>query len=135
MGVAFGFMFGALERPLHVENMKTREVLLHGVRTMGSKGYHLGKSFAVMGAIFSGAECVVEKVRSVGLGPSCAIYFRTMSSHIQCHARFFLPGSSQARHLQLPRSRMRHWWCHISIRGPPSCMCRVCGIRRLLSCH
>lgn len=68
MGVAFGFMFGALERPLHVENMKTREVLLHGVRTMGSKGYHLGKSFAVMGAIFSGAECVIEKVRrSVGL--------------------------------------------------------------------
>lgn len=64
MGVLMGALFGALEQPLHQETMTTREVLLHGVRTMGSRSYHMAKTFAVMGAIFSGAECVVEKARA-----------------------------------------------------------------------
>eukprot|EP00897_Mesotaenium_endlicherianum_P011080 jgi/Mesen1/9/ME1041005C03906 len=62
MGVLMGLLFGALEQPLHAEEMTTRQILVHGARTMGSRSWHMGKTFAVMGAIFSGAECVVEKV-------------------------------------------------------------------------
>jgi import inner membrane translocase subunit TIM22 len=42
--------------------MTARQQFVHAARTMGSRSMHMAKTFAVMGAIFSGTECLVEKV-------------------------------------------------------------------------
>lgn len=57
-----GMLFGALEQPLNVEEMTLRQQLTYGIKSMGSRSWHMAKTFAVMGAIFSISECVVEKV-------------------------------------------------------------------------
>lgn len=57
-----GLLFGALEQPLNVEEMTLRQQLTYGIKSMGSRSWHMAKTFAVMGAIFSLSECVVEKV-------------------------------------------------------------------------
>ncbi|KAG6549744.1 hypothetical protein Mapa_008724 [Marchantia paleacea] len=63
MGILMGGLFGALEVPLHTETMTTKQQILYQARAMGSKSKSMAKAFAVMGAIFSGVECVVEKER------------------------------------------------------------------------
>ena len=62
MGVFMGMLFGALETPLHGDTMTARQHFVHAARTMGSKSVQMAKTFAVMGAIFSGTECLIEKV-------------------------------------------------------------------------
>ena len=62
MGVFMGMLFGALETPLHGDTMTARQHFVHAARTMGSKSMQMAKTFAVMGAIFSGTECLIEKV-------------------------------------------------------------------------
>lgn len=57
-----GMMFGALEQPVHVEDMSVRKQIVYGFKQMGSKSYHMAKAFAVMGAVFAVSECMVEKV-------------------------------------------------------------------------
>ncbi|GJP56505.1 hypothetical protein CLOM_g15570 [Closterium sp. NIES-68] len=64
MGVMMGLLFGALDQPLHVEDMSTRQQLVHGFKQMAQRSWHTGKTFAVMGAIFSASECVAEKARA-----------------------------------------------------------------------
>ncbi len=64
MGVFMGMLFGALDTPLHAETMTARQQFVHAARTMGSRSMHMAKTFAIMGAIFSGTECLVEKVSS-----------------------------------------------------------------------
>lgn len=63
-GVFFGMLFGSLEQPMNVEQMSTKQVLIQGAKTMGSKSYSMGKTFAVMGAIYAGSECMIEKARA-----------------------------------------------------------------------
>ena len=62
MGVMMGLLFGALDQPLNAEELTLRQQLTHGARQMVSRSWHMAKAFAVMGAIFSAAECTVEKV-------------------------------------------------------------------------
>lgn len=62
MGVFMGMLFGALDTPLHGETMTARQHVVHAARTMGSRSMHMAKTFAIMGAIFSGTECLIEKV-------------------------------------------------------------------------
>lgn len=64
MGVMFGMLFGALEQPIHVEEMTLRQQLTHGARQMARSSWTMAKTFAVMGTLFSGAECIVEKARA-----------------------------------------------------------------------
>ncbi|CAI5530774.1 unnamed protein product [Closterium sp. Naga37s-1] len=64
MGVMMGLLFGALDQPLHVEEMSTRQQLVHGFKQMAQRSWHTGKTFAVMGAIFSASECMAEKARA-----------------------------------------------------------------------
>eukprot|EP00850_Spirogloea_muscicola_P021695 SM000258S09111 [mRNA] locus=s258:12338:13493:- [translate_table: standard] len=64
MGVAMGLLFGALEQPVNAHEMNTKQVLLHAVRTAGNRSSSMAKTFAIMGAIFSGAECLIEKARA-----------------------------------------------------------------------
>jgi len=64
MGVFMGMLFGALETPLHGDTMTARQHFVHAARTMGSKSVQMAKTFAVMGAIFSGTECLIEKARA-----------------------------------------------------------------------
>jgi len=64
MGVFMGMLFGALDTPLHAETMTARQQFVHAARTMGSRSMHMAKTFAIMGAIFSGTECLVEKARA-----------------------------------------------------------------------
>jgi hypothetical protein len=62
MGVFMGMLFGALDTPIHAETMTACQQFVHAVRTMGSRSMHMAKTFAIMGAIFSGTECLIEKV-------------------------------------------------------------------------
>ncbi|CAM6119614.1 unnamed protein product [Calypogeia fissa] len=64
MGVFMGALFGALETPVNADSMTTKQHLVHSARMMGTKSYQMAKTFAVMGAIFSGAECMIEKTRA-----------------------------------------------------------------------
>jgi len=62
MGIFMGMLFGALETPVHAETMTARQNFVHAARTMSTKSVQMAKTFAVMGAIFAGTECVFEKV-------------------------------------------------------------------------
>ncbi|KAJ7537468.1 hypothetical protein O6H91_11G006600 [Diphasiastrum complanatum] len=64
MGVFMGLLFGALDNPIHAEEMTARQQFVYAAKQMGSKSWHMAKTFAVMGAVFSGTECVVEKARA-----------------------------------------------------------------------
>ncbi|KAG0580492.1 hypothetical protein M758_4G179600 [Ceratodon purpureus] len=64
MGIFMGMLFGALENPIHSETMTARQQFVSAARTMGTKSGQMAKTFAVMGAIFAGTECVFEKARA-----------------------------------------------------------------------
>jgi import inner membrane translocase subunit TIM22 len=64
MGIFMGALFGALETPVNQDTMTTRQNLMYSARTMSSKSFQMAKTFAIMGAIFSGAECMIEKARA-----------------------------------------------------------------------
>jgi hypothetical protein len=62
LGVLMGLFFGALENPMTTEEMTARQQIVHQAKQMGRRSISNAKTFAVMGLIFSAAECVVEKV-------------------------------------------------------------------------
>uniref|UniRef100_A0A453N9W5 Mitochondrial import inner membrane translocase subunit TIM22 n=1 Tax=Aegilops tauschii subsp. strangulata TaxID=200361 RepID=A0A453N9W5_AEGTS len=62
LGVLMGLFFGALENPIMSEEMTARQQIVYQAKQMGRKSMSHAKTFAVMGLIFSAAECVVEKV-------------------------------------------------------------------------
>jgi hypothetical protein len=64
MGIFMGMLFGALEQPVQGDTMTARQHFVHAARTMSTKSMQMAKTFAVMGAIFAGTECVFEKVES-----------------------------------------------------------------------
>lgn len=57
-----GLFLGALDRPLFQEEMSGRQQFIYQAKQMGQRSWSSAKAFAVMGFIFSAAECVVEKV-------------------------------------------------------------------------
>ncbi|EFJ34081.1 hypothetical protein SELMODRAFT_230551 [Selaginella moellendorffii] len=64
MGIFMGLLFGALDNPLNPDQMTVRQHFTHAAKQMGSKSLHMAKAFAVMGAIYSGTECIIEKARA-----------------------------------------------------------------------
>lgn len=62
LGLLMGLFFGALDNPIMQEEMTARQQFVYTAKQMGRRSWSSAKTFAVMGLIFSGAECVVEKV-------------------------------------------------------------------------
>lgn len=50
---------------LETENMKFREQIKHAARDMGRRSLSSAISFAMMGSIFSGSECIMQGVSAV----------------------------------------------------------------------
>eukprot|EP01018_Ginkgo_biloba_P000019 Gb_07983 [translate_table: standard] len=64
LGILMGLFLGALDNPLMTEQMTAKQQFIYTAKQMGSRSFSSAKAFAVMGLIFSGAECVVEKARA-----------------------------------------------------------------------
>ncbi|KAL8129882.1 hypothetical protein V2J09_019037 [Rumex salicifolius] len=64
LGLAMGLFFGALDRPLVTEEMTGRQQFVAQAKQMGQRSWSSCKAFAVMGMVFSAAECVIEKTRA-----------------------------------------------------------------------
>ncbi|XP_010905877.1 mitochondrial import inner membrane translocase subunit TIM22-4 [Elaeis guineensis] len=64
LGLAMGLFLGALDNPLMQEEMSTKQKVIYTAKDMGRRSLRSAKTFAVMGLIFSAAECVVEKARA-----------------------------------------------------------------------
>lgn len=62
LGLFMGLFLGALDNPIMQEEMTTRQQLVYQAKQMGRRSWSSCKTFAVMGLVFSAAECVVEKV-------------------------------------------------------------------------
>lgn len=62
LGLAMGLFLGALDNPIMQEEMTGRQQFMYTLRQMGRRSWSSAKAFAVMGLVFSAAECVVEKV-------------------------------------------------------------------------
>ncbi|XP_057456853.1 mitochondrial import inner membrane translocase subunit TIM22-4 isoform X2 [Lotus japonicus] len=64
LGIFMGLFLGALDNPIMQEEMTGRQQLIYQAKQMGRRSISSAKAFAVMGFIFSAAECVVEKARA-----------------------------------------------------------------------
>uniref|UniRef100_A0A0D6R2T6 Mitochondrial import inner membrane translocase subunit TIM22 n=1 Tax=Araucaria cunninghamii TaxID=56994 RepID=A0A0D6R2T6_ARACU len=64
LGIFMGLFLGALENPLMQEQMTAKQQFIYTAKQMGGRSWNSAKAFAVMGLIFSGVECVVEKARA-----------------------------------------------------------------------
>lgn len=64
LGVFMGLFLGALDNPLMQEEMTAKQQFIYTAKQMGRRSWGSAKTFAVMGLIFSAAECVVEKARA-----------------------------------------------------------------------
>ena len=62
LGLFMGMLLAALDTPPNVDQMSAKEQFLFTARQMGSRSLSTAKAFAIMGAIFAGTECMVEKV-------------------------------------------------------------------------
>ncbi|RLN17850.1 hypothetical protein C2845_PM02G23210 [Panicum miliaceum] len=80
LGVLMGLFFGALDNPIMVEGMTARQQIVYTAKQM-RRSISNAKTFAVMGLIFSAAECVVEKAR--------AKHDTTNTAVAGCHRRSF----------------------------------------------
>ncbi|XP_072960315.1 mitochondrial import inner membrane translocase subunit TIM22-4 [Typha angustifolia] len=64
LGLFMGLFLGALDNPLMQEEMTARQQFIYTAKQMGRRSFGSAKTFAVMGLIFSAAECVVEQARA-----------------------------------------------------------------------
>ncbi|KAJ9557757.1 hypothetical protein OSB04_012371 [Centaurea solstitialis] len=64
LGLAMGLFLGALDNPIMQDEMTGRQQFIYTAKQMGRRSWGSCKAFAVMGFIFSAAECVVEKARA-----------------------------------------------------------------------
>lgn len=63
LGILMGLFLGALDNPITQDEMTGRQQFIYTAKQMGRRSWSSCKAFAVMGLVFSAAECVVEKVR------------------------------------------------------------------------
>ncbi|KAL4578175.1 hypothetical protein LXL04_014294 [Taraxacum kok-saghyz] len=61
LGLAMGLFLGALDNPIMQDEMSGRQQFIYTAKQMGRRSWGSCKAFAVMGFIFSAAECVVEQ--------------------------------------------------------------------------
>ncbi|CAM8917286.1 unnamed protein product [Rhodiola kirilowii] len=64
LGFAMGIFLGALDNPIMQDEMSGRQQFIYTAKQMWRRSWTSCKTFAVMGFIFSAAECVVEKARA-----------------------------------------------------------------------
>ncbi|KAK9149453.1 hypothetical protein Scep_008210 [Stephania cephalantha] len=64
LGLFMGLFLGALDNPLMQEEMSAKQQFIYTAKQMGRRSFSSAKTFAVMGVIFSAAECIVEKARA-----------------------------------------------------------------------
>ncbi|GMG98190.1 hypothetical protein Nepgr_000030 [Nepenthes gracilis] len=64
LGLFMGLFLGALENPIMQEEMTGRQQFIYQAKQMGRRSWSSCKAFALMGLVFSAAECVVEKARA-----------------------------------------------------------------------
>ncbi|KAG6607337.1 mitochondrial import inner membrane translocase subunit TIM22-4 [Cucurbita pepo subsp. pepo] len=64
LGLFMGLFLGALDNPLMQDEMTARQQFVYTAKQMGRRSWGSAKAFAVMGFVFSAAECVVEKARA-----------------------------------------------------------------------
>ncbi|KAL5580660.1 hypothetical protein UlMin_013102 [Ulmus minor] len=64
LGLFMGLFLGSLENPIMQSEMSAKEQFIFTAKQMGRRSWSSAKAFAVMGFIFSAAECVVEKARA-----------------------------------------------------------------------
>lgn len=60
--MALGLFLGSFDTPIMQDTMTGKQQFIYQAKQMGRKSWSNCKTFAVMGLIFSAAECVVEKV-------------------------------------------------------------------------
>ncbi|KAG0503241.1 hypothetical protein HPP92_003313 [Vanilla planifolia] len=64
LGLFMGLFLGALDNPIMQEEMTGRQQFIYTAKQMGRRSISSAKAFAIMGLVFSAAECVVEKARA-----------------------------------------------------------------------
>lgn len=64
LGLFMGLFLGALDNPLMQEEMTGRQQFIYQAKQMGRRSWSSCKAFALMGFVFSAAECVVEQARA-----------------------------------------------------------------------
>ena len=57
-----GMFLGALDNPIMQDEMTGRQQFIYTAKQMGRRSWSSCKAFAIMGLVFSVAECVTEKV-------------------------------------------------------------------------
>nr|KAJ0221702.1 hypothetical protein LSAT_V11C200071820 [Lactuca sativa] len=61
LGLAMGLFLGALDNPIMQDEMSGRQQFIYTAKQMGRRSWGSCKAFAVMGFIFSAAECARAK--------------------------------------------------------------------------
>ncbi|XP_075633076.1 mitochondrial import inner membrane translocase subunit TIM22-4-like [Castanea sativa] len=64
LGLFMGMFLGALDNPIMQDEMTGRQQFIYTAKQMGRRSWSSAKAFAIMGLVFSAAECVVEKARA-----------------------------------------------------------------------
>lgn len=72
-----GLFLGALDNPITQEEMTAKQQFIYTAKQMGRRSYSSAKTFAVMGLIFSAAECIVEKVSKRSKRATLCLFFLT----------------------------------------------------------
>ena len=62
LGLFMGLFLGALDNPIMQDEMTGRQQFIYTAKQMGRRSWSSCKAFAIMGLVFSAAECVAEKV-------------------------------------------------------------------------
>jgi len=64
MGSVFGLVMSSIDWSVTEEELKmtTKQQIKHSAKQMGSRSLAMAKSFALIGAMFTGSECIVESV-------------------------------------------------------------------------
>jgi len=88
-----GLFFGALDNPIMAEEMTARQQIVYTAKQMGRRSISNAKTFAVMGLIFSAAECTIEKVDNCNCFFFIHRCFGMFSSYLYLHS---LAGSGKA---------------------------------------
>lgn len=64
LGLMMGLFLGALDNPITNDTMTGRQQFVFTAKQMGQRSWSSCKTFAVMGLVFSAAECIIEKARA-----------------------------------------------------------------------
>lgn len=64
LGLFMGLFLGALDNPIMQDEMTGRQQFIYTAKQMGRRSWSSCKAFAIMGLVFSAAECVTEKARA-----------------------------------------------------------------------